>query len=327
MGRIRGCAALAGLLAVAGGCGPGGRQASPAPPPASTGIPDLGINASLNGMRIFPADDPWNTPIDSAEVDPLSARILGRIGLDRRLHPDFYARLEGVPYGMRYIVVPDSTPRVPVTFEHADESDPGPYPIPPDPPINGDASLGHDAHLLIITRDERKLYELFHVSRDGSGWKAGSGAIFDLTHGTRRPEGWTSADAAGLPIVPGLVRYDEVGIAGEIRHALRFTVARTRRASVPPATHWASLAQDEDLPPMGMRVRLKASVAIDGYPPQAQVILRALKRYGLILADNGGDFFVTGAADPRWDDGAINALKRIRVGDFEVVRMTGMRVP
>jgi len=284
-------------------------------PPADSGLADLGLNASLNGRAVFPATDPWNQPVDTAAVDPNSTAILTQIGLSKPLHPDF-----GSTFGIPYIVVPDTLTRSPVSFDYASESDPGPYPIPANPPIEPDG----DGHLLVIVQHEWKLYELFALSAIGGSWHGGSGAIFDLTHGTTRPAGWTSADAAGLPIFPGLVRYDEVYQRGEIDHALRFTVQRTRSAYLAPARHSASNSYDTLRPPMGMRVRLKASFDISGYPPQMQVILRALKKYGMIVADNGGDFFVSGTADSRWNDALDDALKQVHVSDFEVIRMTGV---
>lgn len=293
------------------------------PPPPGPIRPELGLNGSLRGLRIFPRSDAWNQPVDTAAVDPNSTAILTAIGLTRNLHPDFGADYNGGPFGIPYIVVPDSTTRHPVRFDYAGESDPGPYPIPASPPLEA----GGDRHLLMVTQDELKLYELFFVNGGPGAWTAGSGAIFDLMNGTLRPAGWTSADAAGLPILPGLVRYDEVHELGEIRHALRFTVSRTRRAYLPPARHWASSSTDPLRPPMGMRVRLKASYDISGFPPPAQVVLRALKRYGMIVADNGSDFFVTGTADARWNDGVNNTLKQVKVGDFEVVRMVGLVTP
>jgi hypothetical protein len=207
-----------------------------------------------------------------------------------------------------------------VSFGYADESDPGPYPIPGDAPIEGGASGSGDRHVLVLDRDNRRLYELFDAHPGSGAWTAGSGAAFDLTSNALRPAGWTSADAAGLPIFPGLVRYDEVA-AGEIRHALRFTVRRTRRAYVYPARHWASSSTNDSLPPMGMRVRLKASFDASGYPVQARVILQALKTYGMIVADNGSDWFISGSSDPRWGDDQLNSLKQLRGRDFEVVRM------
>ncbi len=278
----------------------------------------LGVCASLGGQRIFPADNPWNKDISGEPVDPNSDALIASIGLDKNLHPDF-----GTRYGIPYVVVLGTQPKVPVTFQYADESDPGPYPVPPNPPIEGGADAKGDRHILIVDRDNWKLYELFATYPDDGGkrWRAGSGAIFDMNSNKLRPAGWTSADAAGLPILPGLVRYDEVFEQKAIRHALRFTCVRTRRAYVAPARHFASRSNDPNLPPMGMRVRLKAHYDISKFPPAAQVVLTALKKYGVIVADNGGDWFVTGAPDPRWDDEELAMLKRVKGRDFEVVRM------
>jgi hypothetical protein len=271
-------------------------------------------------MRVFPPDNPWNQDVSGALVDRLSARILGRIGLDKPLHPDFGpADQSGIPY----VVVPGTQPKVPIKIDAVDESDPGPYPIPPDAPIEGGPKSRGDRHVLVIDRDHGKLYELFAArpAASGNGWKAGSGAIFSLNSNRLRPAGWTSADAAGLPIFPGLVRYEEVVGKGAVSHAFRFTLKRTRRGYVAPARHFASRSTDIDLPPMGMRVRLKASYDTRRFPPQARVILQALKSHGMLLADNGGDWFVTGAPDPGWDDEDLATLKRVRVRDFEVVAM------
>lgn len=283
----------------------------------------LGPNVSLKGRRPFPADNPWNRDISRDPVDPNSDAIVASIGLDKRLHPDFGTVWQGAPSGIPYVVVDSRQPRVPVRFEYADESDPGPYPIPPDAPIEGGPSAKGDRHVLVIERDTWKLFETFssYPQDGGKTWKAGSGAVFDLNSNKLRPAGWTSADAAGLPVFPGLVRYDEVIEQKAILHALRFTVTRSRRAYVPPATHFASRLTDPNLPPMGMRVRLKAAVDLSKFPPLAQVILTALKRFGMMVADNGGDWFLSGAPDPRWNDEQIATLKRIRGRDFEVVRM------
>lgn len=294
--------------------------------PVGTGSgADLGLNADLHGKVLFPSSNLWNRPVDTAQVDPASSLILGAIGLGVSLHPDFGASYNGGPFGIPYIVVPDASTRVSVPFQYASESDAGPYPIPVNPPIepgNG------DNHLLVITQNEWKLYEIFGLHPSGTGgWTAGSGAIWDLTTGAPRPAGWTSADAAGLPILLGLVRYDEVYLRGEIDHAFRFTVQRTRASYVPPASHVASSSSNLAYAPMGMRVRLKASFDISGYPPQAQVILRALKQYGMIVADNGSNFFLSGTADARWNDAVNNTLKQVKVGDFEVVRMDGIVTP
>lgn len=296
----------------------------PSPPPPPSGA--LGLNADL-GRRLLPADNVWNQPVDTAQVDPNSDAIINAIGATKRFHPDFGANWNGGPFGIPYVVVSGSQARVGVSFQYASESDPGPYPIPPNPPIEGGPSSTGDRHILIVDRDNWKLYELFAAYPNANGtWRAGSGAIFDLNSNALRPAGWTSADAAGLPILPGLVRYEEVR-DGEIAHALRFTVSRTRRAYIAPARHWASSDTSSLRPPMGMRVRLKASFDISGYPARVQVILRALKKYGMIVADNGSDWYVSGTADARWNDAENNALKQLRGSDFEVVRMTGVVRP
>ena len=293
------------------------------------GTPGLGIGASLQGRRPFPDDNPWNTPVDAAPLDPNSDALIAQIGAGAHFHPDFGADWNGGPFGIPYVVVAGSTAAVPVSFYYADESDPGPYPIPSDAPVEGGANAGGDRHVLVLDRDHWKLYELFdaHPVNGGATWTAGSGAVFDLSSDSMRPAGWTSADAAGLPIFPGLARYDEVAEQGEISHALRFTVAHTRKAYLSPARHWASSSTDAGLPPMGMRVRLKASIDADTFPPQSRVIVRALQRYGMILADNGSNWYVSGAPDARWDDNDLNSLKQLKGSDFEVIRMDGIVTP
>jgi hypothetical protein len=231
---------------------------------------------------------------------------------------------EGAPIGIPYVVVDSSTAKSYVTFEYDDESDAGPYPIPPNPPIEDGPNSTGDRHILILDRDSWKLYELFYAHLSGGKWSAGSGAIFDLSSNALRPAGWTSADAAGLPIFPGLVRYDEVVENREIRHALRFTARVTRRAYVPPATHFASNTTDRNRPPMGMRVRLKANYDISSFPQEVQVILTALKRYGMFLADNGSDWYISGAPNSRWDDYALATLRNVKGSAFEVVEMRGI---
>jgi hypothetical protein len=238
-----------------------------------------------------------------------SARLIATIGAATGLHPDF-----GSVYGIPYAVVGRATHRSTVGFDYADESDKGPYPIPAHPPIES----GSDRHLLLVDRDACRLYELYAVQHTSGGWHAGSGAIWNLRSNRLRPRGWTSADAAGLPILPGLARYDEVA-RGAIRHALRFTVPDTRRAFVAPARHFASSNSDPSLPPMGLRVRLKASFDVSGFPRQARVVLIALKRYGMILADNGSPWYITGAPDRRFDDNALHTLNRVHGSDLEVV--------
>jgi hypothetical protein len=280
----------------------------------------------LPARSVFPLDNPWNLDVSAESVDPNSDNLIASCGADRELHPDFGTTYDGVPWGIPFVTVAGSQPRVPVSFDYADESDPGPYPIPSDAPIEGGPGASGDRHVLVIDVDNWVLYELFaaYPENGGDSWSAGSGAVFDLSSNELRPEGWTSADAAGLPIFPGLVRYDEAVTQGAIRHALRFTCPRTRRAYVPPARHYASSDPDADLPPMGMRVRLKAGVDISGFPPEVRVILAALKTHGMFLADNGGGFFLSGAPDPRWNDENINTMKQLRGSDFEVVRMEGV---
>lgn len=292
-----------------------------------SGVPSLGVGASLNGKRVFPADNPWNTDISGLPVDPNSAVYLNAIGFDKPLHPDFGTVLDGAPIGIPYIVISGAQARhtYPVTFDYYTQSDPGPYPTPPTSPIEGGPLSNGDRHVICIDRDNWKLYEMFNAFPIGTGasasWTAGSGAIFDLKSNALRPEGWTSADAAGLPIFPGLVRYDEVFQLGAINHALRFTCHLTAKRYVYPARHWASYSDDPTLPPMGMRMRLKASVDISGYPAPVQVILTALKKYGMFLADNGGDMFISGTNDMRWNDDMLHAMTGIKSQDFEVVQM------
>lgn len=273
----------------------------------------------LTVRPMFPRDNVWNVAIDTLAVDANSASYVTTIGAAKSLHADFGTVYNGAPNGIPYLVVPGSTPPVVVTFDYADESDPGPYPIPADAPIEGGPQSTGDRHVLIVDRDAGKLYELFaaYPNPDGS-WHAGSGAVFDLNGNALRPAGWTSADAAGLPILPGLVRYEEV-VAGEITHALRFTAPQTRNAFIWPARHKASSLTGTNYPPMGQRFRLKASVDISSFGPNAQVILRALKRYGMFLADNGSSWFLSGAPDPRWDDNELHQLGSLTGSDFEAV--------
>lgn len=280
-----------------------------------------GGGASIAGKQVFPADNPWNTDISSQPVDPNSDNLIASIGLSTGLHADFGTVWNGAPNGIPYVVVSGAQPLVPVSFDYAGESDPGPYPVPANVPIEGGPSGTGDRHVLIIDKDHWKLYELFAATPQGSGWHAGSGAVFDLSSDVLRPAGWTSADAAGLPIFPGLVRYDEAVVQGAIHHALRFTVVHSRHAYVAPARHYASSLTDANLPPMGMRVRLKAGFDITPFPHEVQVILTALKKYGMFVADNGASWFVSGAPDPRWNDDDLHTLGQVKGSDFEVVRM------
>jgi hypothetical protein len=272
---------------------------------------------AVAGCPILPASSPWNQRVDHLPVHPRSAAIVRSIGLDAGFHADFGSgRWEGSRIGIPYRVVPATQRKVPVRFRWPAESDPGPYPIPRSVPVEGRS----DRHVIVLQRGTCRLYELFDARRVGGGtsWRAGSGAVFDLRSGGLRPEGWTSADAAGLPIFPGLARIAEVK-AGAIRHALRFTAPRTRRAFVWPARHHASPLTHRDLPAMGQRVRLKRSVSERGLGPQARVIVRAMKRYGLLLADNGSPWHVTGAPSERWDNRDLHTLDRLTGRDFEVV--------
>lgn len=278
--------------------------------------------------QVFPADNPWNTDISTEPADPNSDALIASIGADAGLHPDFGTVWKRAPIGIPYTVVSGSQALVKVRFKwYGDESDPGPYPIPRNAPIEGGKKSKGDRHVLVIDRDNWKLYELYNAKRHGKKWVAGSGAVFDLNSNELRPAGWTSADAAGLPIFPGLVRYDEVVEQGVITHALRFTVSRTRQAYVSPARHWASSSTDPDLPPMGMRVRLKAAFDISSFPANVQVILTALKTYGMFVADNGSNWYISGAPDPRWDDDELHTLGQVKGSDFEVVQMGTITTP
>jgi hypothetical protein len=284
---------------------------------------------AIGPCRMFPSDHIWNVRVDDLPVDPQSGVWVATIGTDRPLHPDFGAGFwppgSGSPMGIPFTTVPPGQPRVPVTFTYASESDPGPYPIPPDAPIEGGAQSTGDRHVVVVDTGDCRLYELYNAFPDNGGnrWRADSGAVFDLNGYALRPRGWTSADAAGLPILPGLVRYDEVA-AGEIRHAVRFTAPQTRRAFVWPARHFASQLTGSQYPPMGQRFRLKADVDISGFHPQVQVILTALKRYGMILADNGSAWYISGTPDNRWDNEVLAQLKTLRGSHFEAVDVSSL---
>jgi len=313
-----------------GGGPPDDPPASPTPTPTPGATPDLGPGASFHGKQLFPSDNPWNQDISNAPVDPNSANLITSIGLNTGLHPDFGTVYNGAPNGIPYVVVSSTQTLVPINFTaFGDESDPGPYPVPASAPIGGGSGSTGDRHVLVIDRDNWKLYELGYAFpiNNGASWNANCGAIFDLNSNALRPAGWTSADAAGLPIFPGLVRYDEVFEQGAINHALRFTVHDSRRAYVSPARHWASSDTNPNLPPMGMRVRLKASFDISGFSPAMQVILRAMKKHGMLVADNGSNWFISGAPDPRWNDDELSTLKTIKGSSFEVVQMGTIVTP
>ena len=268
---------------------------------------------------IFPKDSHWNLRVDKLPVLSNSDAMISGIGAGDSLYGDFGAGLyEGAPIGIPYTSVSKSQPRVSVSFDY-DDSDPGPYPIPQNPPIEGGPSSDGDRHVIVVDRDRCRLYELYAAyPRAGGSWTAGSGAIWSLRSNKMRPKGWTSADAAGLPILPGLARYEEVK-KGKIDHALRFTVNRTRRAFIYPARHFASDSTDPSLPAMGQRFRLKRSFDTSGFPRQARVILAALKRYGMFVADNGSDWFISGAPSSGWDNDDLRTLRRVEGSAFEVV--------
>ena len=276
---------------------------------------DLAAPPSISGCQIFPQNNIWNARIDNLPVHTLSSQWVNTIGRNTGFHMDFGSgEWDGGPIGIPYNIVDGSVPKVSVNFYYPEESDPGPYPIPSNPLIE----YGSDHHILMLDSSTCELYEIYDASNSGGGWDAGSGAIWDLGSNVLRPDGWTSADAAGLPILPGLVRYDEI-VSGEINHAIRFTAAQTN-GYIWPARHLTSDdPSSPQIPPMGARFRLKASFDISGYPSAMQVILRAMKNYGIILADNGSNWYVSGAPDERWDNDMLHLLDDLTGDDFEAV--------
>jgi hypothetical protein len=287
---------------------------TPKPTPAPTPKPAA--------CSVFPSDNVWNQRVDDLPVRGDSDELIAAIGDGAALHPDFssLAWNGGKGYGIPINKVNLSTPTYHVSFDYADESDPGPYPIPSKPKIEG----GSDAHLIMWDTQGCNLYEIYAANKSGGQWYGGSGAIWDLRSNELRPNGWTSADAAGLPILPGLARYDEVA-DGAIRHALRFTAPHTCDGHIYPARHDASNLSCAAYPPMGLRVRLKASVDISGFGLQARVILIALKRYGMLLADNGSPWYVTGAPNANWDDDDLHDFNQLQGSDFEAVDTSDLR--
>ena len=281
---------------------------------------------TLIGCPVFPSDNVWNTAIDTLPVDANSNAYVTAIGAAESVHPDFGTVYNGAPNGIPFIAVGGSQAKVSVSFTYAGESDPGPYPIPPDAPIEGGPQSGGDRHVLVLDCTAGELYELFaaYPNPDGS-WAAGSGAVFDVRGHSLRPPTWTSADAAGLPILAGLVRYDQVA-AGEIAHALRFTAPQTRNTFIWPARHEASSLSGTQYPPMGQRFRLKAGVDTSRFGPNVQIILRALKKYGMFLADNGSSWFLSGAPDPRWNDDELHQLGLLHGSDFEAVDESSLMI-
>ena len=275
----------------------------------------------IKGCPVFPKSNQWNHRVDNLPVASNSSAIISSIGAGGSLHPDFGAGLyNGAPIGIPFTTVSKRQRKVRVSFEYSDESDKGPYPVPTNAPIEGGRNSDGDRHVLVVDRDACKLYELYaaYPQNGGKSWKAGSGAIWSLKSNKVRPAGWTSADAAGLPILPGLARYEDLQKGG-IDHALRFTVSRTRKAYIYPARHYASNLTDPDLPAMGQRLRLKAGFDVSSFPKQARAVLTALKRYGMIVADNGTSWYITGAPSSKWDNDDLHSLGRVHGSDFEVV--------
>jgi hypothetical protein len=313
MSRRRLVVVTAALLATAtAGAGAAAIAAAPYPYGTSTG-----------GCPVFPANNAWHENISKLPVSPLSTAYIASIGAHLDLHPDFGSNLT---YGIPYAVVPANQPKVPIHFTaYGDQSDPGPYPIPPGAPVEGGANSTGDRHVLVVQAGVCKLYELYsaHPNADGS-WNAASGAVFNLRSNRLRPDGWTSADAAGLPIFAGLIRYDEIQ-RGYINHAIRFTAPSTQAGFIHPATHFASSSTNPNLPPMGLRLRLKAGFDIARFPRVARIILTAMKTYGLILADNGSPWYFQGATDPRWNDAALDTLKSVPGSAFQVVQTGPIR--
>jgi hypothetical protein len=299
---------------------------------AALGAAALASARPLSGAPhcpVFPRSSQWNQPVDNLPKLSNSGAMVAAVGASRSAHADFGSgNLDGAPFGIPYRTVSRKQSRVPVSFDFADESDRGPYPLPRNVPIEGGRNSEGDRHVIVVDRSRCRLYELFdaHPLADGTRWHAGSGAIWNLRSNRLRPRGWTSADAAGLPILPGLARYDEVR-RGRIDHALRITVPRTRKAFIYPARHFTSSARDPDLPAMGQRVRLKRSFDVSRFPRQSRVVLRALKRYGALVADNGSAWFVSGTQDRRWSNGDLRSFGRIKGSDFEFVDTSSLKRP
>ncbi|HTP88164.1 MAG TPA: hypothetical protein VMJ34_14510 [Bryobacteraceae bacterium] len=281
---------------------------------------------AIGKCSVFPADNVWNARVDRLPVNANSTAWVNTIGASSNLHPDFGGGIwDGAPIGIPFVTVTGSQTKYPVTFDYADESDPGPYAVPLNAPIEGGSSSDGDRHAIAIDTDNCILYELYSAYPQATSWQAGSGAIYNLTSDALRQAGWTSADAAGLPIFPGLVRYDEVA-AGAIRHAIRFTAPQTRNTYIWPARHQASSLTGTQYPPMGARFRLKASFNISTFSATNQIILTALKTYGMILADNGSSWYISGAPDSRWDDDDLHALNNIPGSNFEAVDESSLMV-
>jgi len=281
---------------------------------------------TVGSCTVLPADNIWNTPIDKLAVSPSSSTYVNTIGATTSVHADFGSGLwDGGPIGIPFITVPGTQAKYPVSFDYADESDPGPYAIPLNAPIEGGSASTGDRHAISIDVDHCILYELYAAYPQTASWKAGSGVLINLLSNNLRVASWTSADAAGLPIFPGLVRYDEIA-AGEIRHALRFTVPKTQKGYVWPARHYASSLTGMQYPPMGVRFRLRADFDVSSFSPANQIILRALKKYGMMIADNGSAWYLSGAPDSRWNNDELHDLGRIKGTDFEAVDVSGLMI-
>jgi hypothetical protein len=282
----------------------------------------------ISGCDVFPSNNIWNVPIDTLPVHPRSSAYIDSIGSNSHVHADFGSGTwAGGPIGIPFDIVPGTQPKIPIRFDYDDESDPGPYPIPPNAQIEGGSNSDGDRHVLVIDTDHCMLYELYDAwpQAGGSSWRAGSGAIFNLASNDLRPAGWTSADAAGLPILPGLIRYEEA-VGGAINHAIRFTAPRTQKSYVWPARHHASNLTGQQYPPMGQRFRLKAGVDISGFSPVVRTILLAMKRYGVVLADNGAAWYISGVPDERWNNDVLHELDVISGRDFEAVDVSSLMV-
>ena len=313
-GRLAPAVATAAVVVIASLFAAGGSPARPLP--------------SAKSCPVFPRNSQWNARVDRLPVHARSAAMVASIGAGDRMHADFGSGLwDGGPIGIPYVTVPRDQKRVPVSFDYADESDRGRYPIPPGAPVEGGRGSDGDRHVIVVDRSRCRLFELFAAYPEAGGrWRAGSGAVWNLRSNRLRPRGWTSADAAGLPILPGLARYDEVR-RGSIDHALRFTASETRRAFVYPARHFASSSDDPSLPAMGQRFRLKRGFNVSRFPRQSRVVLRALKRYGMILADNGSSWYLSGAPSRGWDNDDLHSLHGVSGSAFEAVDTSGLPRP
>jgi len=305
---------LLGVLLFAASCGSGSGTTAGNASNNNAGGSSTGQSPKLQSCQVFPPDNPWNLDVSKASLHPNSQKFIDYILAHgaQNVHPDFGSNLD---FGIPYALVPGTQAKVPIQFDEEEQSDPGPYPIPPNAPVEA----GGDAHVLIIDQDNCKLYEMDEAQFNNPGWSCFSGAIFDLNSNALRPDTFTSADAAGLPIFPGLVRFDEAVTQGEIKHALRFTVDVTQNGFIHPATHQASDVTDAFAPPMGLRLRLKEGYDISGFTGTSRVVLTALKKYGMILADNGGNWYISGATDSRWNDDDLEQLKSVPGSAFEVV--------